>query len=164
MVDVRRGGVGVTDLDGQAMEGATYHVDWDTAAAEKAGYEYFMLKEIEEQPEAVKETIGGRLPPDGGLRLDELAISDEDIRGFHQAVIVACGSSYHSAMVGKYAIERWTRVAPELLGQARRNACHLRHQRLARWQLPGTAASLAATHSHHDRAAIRRRCHCGRGR
>jgi glutamine---fructose-6-phosphate transaminase (isomerizing) len=89
-------------------------VDWDTAAAEKAGYDYFMLKEIDEQPEAVKETIGGRLAPDGRLRLDELAISDEDIRGFHQAVIVACGSSYHSALVGKYAIERWTRIPTQV--------------------------------------------------
>ena len=114
IVELRRDGVRVTDLDGQAVEGATYHVDWDTAAAEKAGYEYFMLKEIEEQPEAVKETIGGRLSPDGGLRLDELAISDEDIRGFHQAVIVACGSSYHSALVGKYAIERWTRLPTQV--------------------------------------------------
>jgi len=114
VVELRRDGVRVTDLDGNAVDGVTYHVDWDTAAAEKAGYDYFMLKEIEEQPEAVKETIGGRLAPDGRLRLDELAISDEDIRGFHQAVIVACGSSYHSALVGKYAIERWTRIPTQV--------------------------------------------------
>jgi glucosamine--fructose-6-phosphate aminotransferase (isomerizing) len=104
----------VTDLEGNEVAGDTYHVDWDTAAAEKAGYEYFMLKEIEEQPEAVAETIGGRLGRDGRLRLDELAISDEDIRGFHQVVIVACGSSYHSGLVGKYAIERWTRLPTQV--------------------------------------------------
>jgi glucosamine--fructose-6-phosphate aminotransferase (isomerizing) len=114
VVELRREAVRVTDLDGNLVEGSTYHVDWDTAAAEKSGYDYFMLKEIEEQPEAVKETIGGRLGPDGRLILDELAISDEDIRGFHQAVIVACGSSYHSAMVGKYAIERWTRIPTQV--------------------------------------------------
>src|SRR5438270_7207067 len=114
VVELRRDGVRVTDLDGNPVEGSTYHVDWDTAAAEKSGYDYFMLKEIEEQPEAVKETIGGRLGPDGRLRLDELAISDEDIRGFHQVVIVACGSSYHSAMVGKYAVERWTRIPTQV--------------------------------------------------
>jgi glucosamine--fructose-6-phosphate aminotransferase (isomerizing) len=113
VVELRRDGVRVTDLDGGPVDGSTYHVDWDTAAAEKAGYEYFMLKEIDEQPEAVKETIGGRLGP-GGLHLDELAISDEDIRGFQQAIIVACGSSYHSAMVGKYAIERWTRIPTQV--------------------------------------------------
>src|SRR5438270_77152 len=101
-------------LDGASVAGATYHVDWDTAAAEKAGYDYFMLKEIDEQPEAVQETIGGRLGPDGRLRLDELAISDEDIRGFHQVVIVACGSSYHSGLIGKYAIERWTRIPTQV--------------------------------------------------
>ncbi|MBV9098176.1 MAG: glutamine--fructose-6-phosphate transaminase (isomerizing) [Frankiaceae bacterium] len=114
VVELRREGVRVTDLDGNDVDGETYHVDWDTAAAEKAGYEYFMLKEIEEQPEAVAETIGGRLGRDGRLRLDELAISDEDIRGFRQVVIVACGSSYHSGLVGKYAIERWTRLPTQV--------------------------------------------------
>src|SRR4051794_40779263 len=109
IVELRRDGVRVTDLDGQAVEGATYHVDWDTAAAEKAGYEYFMLKEIEEQPEAVKETIGGRLSPDGRLRLDELAISDEDIRGVHQAGVVACGAADHPAVGRKDAVGRGTR-------------------------------------------------------
>jgi glucosamine--fructose-6-phosphate aminotransferase (isomerizing) len=114
VVELRRGGVRVTDLDGNEIDGESYHVDWDTSAAEKSGYEYFMLKEIEEQPEAVKETIGGRLGHDGRLRLDELAISDEDIRGFHQVVVVACGSSYHSGLVGKYAIERWTRLPTQV--------------------------------------------------
>jgi glucosamine--fructose-6-phosphate aminotransferase (isomerizing) len=114
VVELRRDGVRVTDLDGAEVDGATYHVDWDTAAAEKAGYDYFMQKEIDEQPEAVQETIGGRLGADGLLRLDELAISDEDIRGFHQAIIVACGSAYHSGMVGKYAIERWTRIPTQV--------------------------------------------------
>jgi glucosamine--fructose-6-phosphate aminotransferase (isomerizing) len=113
VVELRRGGVRVTDLDGGPVDGSTYHVDWDTAAAEKAGYDYFMLKEIDEQPEAVKETIGGRLGPDG-LHLDELAMSDEDIRGFRQAIIVACGSAYHSGLVGKYAIERWTRIPTQV--------------------------------------------------
>jgi glucosamine--fructose-6-phosphate aminotransferase (isomerizing) len=114
VVELRRDGVRVTDLDGNEVGGETYHVDWDTAAAEKAGYEYFMLKEIEEQPEAVAETIGGRLGADGRLRIDELAISDEDIRGFDQVVVVACGSSYHSGLVGKYAIERWTRLPTQV--------------------------------------------------
>jgi len=114
VVELRREGVRVTDLDGNDAPGETFHVDWDTAAAEKSGYDSFMLKEIEEQPEAVQETIAGRLAPDGRLRLDELAISDEDIRGFHQVVIVACGSSYHSGLVGKYAIERWARLPTQV--------------------------------------------------
>ncbi|HWG93750.1 MAG TPA: glutamine--fructose-6-phosphate transaminase (isomerizing), partial [Mycobacteriales bacterium] len=110
VVEVRREGVVVTDLDGTVVEGDSYHVDWDTDAAEKGGYEYFMLKEIEEQPQAVAETLGGRLTADGLLHLDELAMSDEDVRGIDQVFIVACGSAYHSGLIGKYAIERWARI------------------------------------------------------
>ena len=114
VVELRRGGVRVTDLDGAEVDGETFHVDWDTAAAEKGGYDYFMLKEIQEQPEAVRETIGGRIGADGRLHLDELAISDEDIRGFDKVFIVACGSAYHSGLIGKYAIERWCRLPCEV--------------------------------------------------
>ncbi len=110
VVELRREGVVITDLAGTPVEGDTYHVDWDTEAAEKGGYEFFMLKEIEEQPAAVRETLGGRMTADGLLHLDELAMSDEDIRGIEQVVIIACGSSYHSGLVGKYAIERWCRL------------------------------------------------------
>jgi glucosamine--fructose-6-phosphate aminotransferase (isomerizing) len=110
VVELRRTGVVVTDLDGNVVEGDSYHVDWDTAAAEKGGHEFFMLKEIEEQPAAVRETLGGRLNAQGLLQLDELSMSDEDIRGIDQVVIIACGSSYHSGLVGKYAIERWCRL------------------------------------------------------
>jgi glutamine---fructose-6-phosphate transaminase (isomerizing) len=109
-VELRRDAVTVTDLEGTPVDGETYHVDWDTAAAEKGGYDYFMLKEIEEQPAAMSETLGGRLDAQGVLRLDELSMSDEDVRGIDQVVIVACGSAYHSGLVGKYAIERWTRL------------------------------------------------------
>ena len=110
VVELRRTGVVVTDLDGKVVEGESYHVDWDTEAAEKGGHEFFMLKEIEEQPAAIRETLGGRLDAHGVLHLDELSMSDEDIRGFEQVVIIACGSSYHSGLVGKYAIERWCRL------------------------------------------------------
>ena len=110
VVELRRDGVTVTTPDGTVDEGDSFHVDWDTAAAEKGGYEFFMLKEIEEQPAAVRDTLGGRLTEGGLLHLDELAMSDEDIRGIEQVVIIACGSSYHSGLVGKYAIERWCRL------------------------------------------------------
>ena len=110
VVVLRRDGVAVTDLDGDPVRGEEFHVDWDTAAAEKAGYEYFMLKEIDEQPETVRETIGGRIDASGRLKLDELAMSDEDIQGLTQVIVVGCGSSYHSGLVGKYAIERWARL------------------------------------------------------
>jgi glucosamine--fructose-6-phosphate aminotransferase (isomerizing) len=110
VVELRRGGVVVTDLDGRVVDGESYHVDWDTAAAEKGGHEFFMLKEIEEQPAAVRETLGGRMQEDGLLHLDELSMSDEDVRDIEQVFIVACGSAYHSGLVGKYAIERWCRL------------------------------------------------------
>ncbi len=110
VVEVRRSGVVVTDLDGTVVDGEHYHVDWDTDAAEKGGYEFFMLKEIDEQPGAVRDTLGGRLAADGLLHLDELSMSDEDVRGIEQVFIVACGSAYHSGLVGKYAIERWCRL------------------------------------------------------
>ena len=110
VVELRRGGVTITDLDGMVVEGESFHVDWDTAAAEKGGHEYFMLKEIQEQPDAVRDTLGGRLSAEGLLHLDELAMSDEDIRGIEQVVIIACGSSYHSGLVGKYVLERWCRL------------------------------------------------------
>ncbi|HUR14287.1 MAG TPA: glutamine--fructose-6-phosphate transaminase (isomerizing) [Mycobacteriales bacterium] len=110
VVELRRTGVRITDLDGVEVQGETYHVDWDTAAAEKGGHEFFMLKEILEQPEAVRDTLGGRLTANGLLHLDELSMSDEDIRDIEQVVIIACGSSYHSGLVGKYAIERWCRL------------------------------------------------------
>src|SRR3954453_12575823 len=110
VVELRRDGVTVTTLDGTLVEGESFHVDWDTAAAERGGYEFFMLKEIEEQPAAVRETLGGRMQEDGLLHLDELAMSDEDIRGIEQVFIVACGSAYHSGLIGKYAIDRWCRL------------------------------------------------------
>jgi len=111
VVEVRREGVTVTDLDGAVVDGPSYHVDWDTDAAEKGGYEFFMDKEIAEQPEAVRATLGGRLTEGQGLlHLDELSMSVEDVRDIEQVVIIACGSSYHSGLVGKYAIERWCRL------------------------------------------------------
>jgi glucosamine--fructose-6-phosphate aminotransferase (isomerizing) len=110
VVEVRRSGVVVTDLAGTVVDGESYHVDWDTDAAEKGGHEFFMLKEIQEQPAAVRDTLGGRLTAQGLLHLDELSMSDEDIRDIEQVFIVACGSAYHSGLVGKYAIERWCRL------------------------------------------------------
>jgi len=109
-VELRRDGVVVTDVSGAPVDGEEFHVDWDVAAAEKAGYDYFMLKEIDEQPEAVRETLGGRLDPNGRLILDELAMSDEDIQGLNQVIVVGAGSAYHSGLVAKYAIERWARL------------------------------------------------------
>ncbi|MDP9101107.1 MAG: glutamine--fructose-6-phosphate transaminase (isomerizing) [Actinomycetota bacterium] len=114
IVELRRGGVVVTDLDGNPVDGDSFHIDWDTAAAEKGGFDFFMQKEIAEQPEAVRQTLGGRLTAEGLLHLDELAMSDEDVRGIDNVFIVGCGSAYYSGLIGKYAIERWTRLPVQI--------------------------------------------------
>jgi glucosamine--fructose-6-phosphate aminotransferase (isomerizing) len=88
-------------------------VDWDDEAAEKQGYETFMLKEIYEQPDAVRETIGERIRPGGRLHLDGLGLSDREIRKLRRIVILACGTAYHSGVVGRYIIEEWARLPVE---------------------------------------------------
>jgi glucosamine--fructose-6-phosphate aminotransferase (isomerizing) len=112
VVEIRRDRIAVTGFDGTEVDphDGEFRIDWDVAMAEKGGYDSFMLKEIAEQPEAIAETLGGRIDADGRVVLDELAISDEDIRDLDEVFIVACGSAYHSGLVGKYAIERWCRL------------------------------------------------------
>ena len=104
----------VTDFDGNPAEVTTYHIDWDIAAAEKGGYEWFMLKEIAEQPHAVADTLLGRHAANGELQLDEMRLSDAELRDVDQIVIVACGTSFYAGMVAKYAIEHWTRIPCEV--------------------------------------------------
>jgi glutamine---fructose-6-phosphate transaminase (isomerizing) len=98
---------------GAPLERDVEEVDWDEAAAEKEGYETFMLKEIHEQPEAVAETIADRVSGDV-VDLGDIGISDEELRGLRRVVIVACGTSYHAGLVGRYAIEEWGRVPVEM--------------------------------------------------
>lgn len=106
--------VTVTDFEGRPSEARPYHVDWDLSAAEKQGHDWFMRKEIFEQPKAVADTLLGRWSDRGELVLDELRISPEELRRINKIVIVACGSSFYAGMVAKYAIEHWTRVACEV--------------------------------------------------
>ncbi len=91
-----------------------YEVDWDASAAEKGGYDYFMLKEIYEQPKAVADTLLGRIDDDGHLQLDEMRLSDDDLREIDKIVIIGCGTAYHSGLIAKYSIEHWTRVPVEV--------------------------------------------------
>jgi glucosamine--fructose-6-phosphate aminotransferase (isomerizing) len=114
VVELRREGVTVTNFDGTPAEVREYHVDWDASAAEKGGYDYFMLKEIAEQPKAVADTLLGRIGTDGRLHLDELRISDQVLREVDKVVIVACGTAFHAGMIAKYAIEHWTRIPCEV--------------------------------------------------
>ncbi|MFI6766512.1 glutamine--fructose-6-phosphate transaminase (isomerizing) [Streptomyces sp. NPDC050355] len=113
VVELRRDAVTVTDFDGAPAEVREYHVDWDASAAEKGGYDYFMLKEIAEQPKAVADTLLGRIDASGVLSLDEVRIPPEVLREVDKVVIVACGTAYHAGMIAKYAIEHWTRIPCE---------------------------------------------------
>ncbi|MEU5883644.1 glutamine--fructose-6-phosphate transaminase (isomerizing) [Spirillospora sp. NPDC047279] len=114
VVELRREGVTVTDFDGKPAEVNEYHVDWDVSAAEKGGYDYFMLKEIAEQPRAVADTLLGRIGTDGRLTLDEMRITDEELREVDKIIIVACGTSYHAGLIAKYAIEHWAGLPCEV--------------------------------------------------
>lgn len=104
----------ITDFDGQPASGKDFHIDWDSSAAEKGGYDWFMLKEIEEQPQAIADTLLGRLTETGEIALDEVRLSDQDLRDVDKIFIVACGTAYHAGMVAKYAIEHWTRIPCEV--------------------------------------------------
>src|SRR5215217_93680 len=99
--------------DGSEIEREVDKVDWNQEEAEKGGYETFMLKEIHEQADAVAETVAGRLG-EAGVELPDIGISDDFMKGVRRVVIVACGTSYHAGLVGRYAIESWSRLPVEM--------------------------------------------------
>ncbi|WP_328721308.1 glutamine--fructose-6-phosphate transaminase (isomerizing) [Streptomyces sp. NBC_00247] len=113
VVEVRRDRVTVTGFDGTPAEVRGYHVDWDASAAEKGGYDSFMLKEIAEQPRAVADTLLGRIDGEGALTLDEVRLTPSVLREIDKVVVVACGTAYHAGLIAKYAIEHWTRLPCE---------------------------------------------------
>jgi glucosamine--fructose-6-phosphate aminotransferase (isomerizing) len=100
------------DVENGEVERETIEVDWDDEAAEKSGYETFMLKEIYEQPDAVKETLGDRVRH-GHLVLESLGLTDQELRNLRRIVILACGTAYHSGVVARYIIEEWARIPVE---------------------------------------------------
>jgi glutamine---fructose-6-phosphate transaminase (isomerizing) len=112
IVALTHDGASFQSSDGSVVEREPTVLDWDDEGAEKAGYETFMLKEIYEQPEAVAETIGDRVRH-RTLLLEGLGMTDEQLRTLRRIVLVACGTAYHSAVVGRYVIEEWARVPVE---------------------------------------------------
>ena len=114
VVELRADRVEVTTFTGEPAEIGEYEVDWDASAAEKGGYDYFMLKEIHEQPKAVADTLLGRFDDDGHLQLDEMRLSDDELRDVDKIVIVGCGTAFHSGLIAKYSIEHWTRIPVEV--------------------------------------------------
>jgi glutamine---fructose-6-phosphate transaminase (isomerizing) len=114
VVEARRSGVTITNFDGSPSEGRPFHVNWDVSAAEKGGFPYFMLKEISEQPQALADTLRGRLSHDGDIVLDEVRLDDQELRDIDKVFIVACGTAYHAGLIAKYAVEHWTRLPCEV--------------------------------------------------
>src|SRR3954449_4039454 len=113
MVVITADGYRITDFHGDpTVDFREFHIDWDLSAAEKGGFEYFMLKEIAEQPAAVADTLLGHFV-DGRIVLDEQRLSDQELREIDKVFIVACGTAYHSGLLAKYAIEHWTRLPVE---------------------------------------------------
>jgi glutamine---fructose-6-phosphate transaminase (isomerizing) len=107
-------GYRITDFYGEDVDDyREFDIDWDLSAAEKGGYDYFMLKEIAEQPVAVANTLLGHFV-DGRIVLDEQRLSDQDLREVDKVFVVACGTAYHSGLLAKYAIEHWTRLPVEV--------------------------------------------------
>jgi glucosamine--fructose-6-phosphate aminotransferase (isomerizing) len=113
IVEITPDGARFISPDGGGIERDVDEVDWDQEAAEKGGYETFMLKEIHEQADAVAETLAGRLRADG-VDLGDIGVPDEFLRGVRRILIVACGTSYHAGLVGRYSIETWARVPVEM--------------------------------------------------
>jgi glucosamine--fructose-6-phosphate aminotransferase (isomerizing) len=114
VVTITRDGVVVTDFAGAPAEGRPYHVDWDLSAAEKGGFDWFMRKEIYEQPRAIADSLLGRHDGAGRLHLDEIRITEDELRDVDKIIIVGCGTAFYAGMVAKYAIEHWTRIPCEV--------------------------------------------------
>ncbi|GAA2000531.1 glutamine--fructose-6-phosphate transaminase (isomerizing) [Nocardioides kribbensis] len=114
VVTLTRDGVDVTGFDGRPAEATQFHVDWDLSAAEKDGHDWFMRKEIFEQPRAVADSLLGRRTRSGALQLDEMRLSDQELRDIDKIIIIAAGTSFYAGMVAKYAIEHWCRIPVEV--------------------------------------------------
>jgi glucosamine--fructose-6-phosphate aminotransferase (isomerizing) len=115
MAVITRSGVDFTDYDGRAVSKTTQRVMWDPIAAEKGGHKHFMLKEIFEQPTSARDTILGRVSIDRGrIFLEDLNIADEKLRALQKVTIIACGTSWHAGLVGKYLIEALAKVPVEV--------------------------------------------------
>ena len=114
VVEARADGVRITDFDGNILHPVPIEVGWDLAQAQKSGFDHFMLKEIYEQPGAIRDTLVGRVSPAGMLSLDELHIDADVLRDVGKVFVVACGTAFHAGLVAKYAIEHWTRLPVEI--------------------------------------------------
>jgi glutamine---fructose-6-phosphate transaminase (isomerizing) len=114
IVKICTDGVTFMDFEGNSLERETMTIDWDVSQAQKSGFEDFMLKEIHEQPTAIRDTLTGRASRSGRLMLDELRMDEDVLRDIDKVFVVACGTAFHAGLVAKYAIEHWTRLPVEI--------------------------------------------------
>jgi glucosamine--fructose-6-phosphate aminotransferase (isomerizing) len=110
VVTITPDSIEITDLSGKLLPLREYEITWDAAAAQKGGFAHFMLKEIFDQPKAIADTLIGRLSDNNQIQLDELHMTDEEIKKIRRISVIACGTAYHAGMVAKYAIEKWAKV------------------------------------------------------
>jgi glucosamine--fructose-6-phosphate aminotransferase (isomerizing) len=110
VAEIRAESVTVTNFDGTLAEVRDFVVDWDAEAAEKAGFKWFMTKEIAEQPRAIADALVGRTDAAGRLMLDEMRLTDDELRQVDKIVVLACGTAYHAGLIAKYAIEHWCNI------------------------------------------------------
>lgn len=113
VVQIRRDGYEIMNFDGSPAVGKPFSINWDLKAAEKGGFDSFMMKEINEQPAAVRDTLAGHLV-DGRIVLDEQNLTEQQLKEVNKIFVVACGSAYHSGLLAKYAIEHWVRIPVEI--------------------------------------------------
>ena len=114
-VEITPNNVQVIDSDGNPVAKEVFHVDWDVSVAERGGYPHFMLKEIHEQPQILRNTLGSRIKPSGDdIILNDIKLTPDEIRSFSKIVITACGTSYHAGLVGKHLLEKWARIPVEV--------------------------------------------------
>lgn len=105
--------ISITDLDGKEIKPSEYQITWDAQAAQKGGFTHFMLKEIFEQPKAVSDTLLGRMS-NGAILLDELKLTEVELKSLKKITVIACGTAYHAGLVAKYAIEKWAKIPVEV--------------------------------------------------
>ncbi|MDZ5000705.1 SIS domain-containing protein, partial [Clostridium perfringens] len=114
LVIINRDGLEIQPEDGEAINKEIYHVTWDVDAAEKGGYEDFMLKEIHEQPKAIKDTLTSRVLKNSPIQLENINLTKEELEAFDRVFIVACGTAYHAGLVGKTIIENLAKIPVEV--------------------------------------------------
>lgn len=114
VVTITPEGIIITDLEGAVLKPREYEITWDSSAAQKGGFNHFMLKEIFEQPKAVADTLLGRLSENNEIVLDELHLTSEEIKSLKKIVVLACGTAYHAGLLAKYAIEKWANIIVEV--------------------------------------------------